>query len=961
MAFFVLIKSHILTQGEDAFLISKSGKQSMLSQRIVKAIFALDSDTRLVPAATIKDSLKVFTKELEQTHEFLLKKNKETKRASKLNSLFRDVDVNLKTLVKTSDSISSLPDFKLNKKTQRLIKETELSFLFGMDAIVNEYLKIAQANFISTKNSYYTIFGLSVLILTVGFFFLWFPNIQQLIRKNELLIRSNEKLAHSKLQIKQSLNELKELKIDLEHKERFNKIFINQAPPSIAMLDKDMKYMAVSEKWKQDYNMEGQVVIGRSHYEVFPEIKQEWKEQHKKCLAGYIDKCEEAPFVRADGSVQWIFWDVRPWYLPDGEVGGLLMYTGDITDIKKQSLAKHRIEQILKSTNKVSRIGTWELDIETDKLTFSDMSREILKLPKDYQVYGNSSLHLYKDGVSKDKIINSIRKIKETGEPFDLELEVINMEGEDIWIRDIGQAEFIEGRCVRVYGIFQDITEIKQSESALTKQNQLLSFAEKISKMGHWQWELKTNIVTWSSNLYDIMGFNKNSFEVKPNTLFEITHPDDIDKVKSYMKKGLETKHFDGELVQRIISEDNSVKTIQVLAKIFTDSDGEIIEVVGTCQDITLQRIAEIKFRGLLESAPDAMIILNENKRIHLVNKQAEKMFGYSASELYDKKIEVLIPDRIIDNFIVYSDDYFENPRFIKTGERRELIGINKDGEEFTVQISLSPLETEEGILVSAAIRDITAQKEAEQKIIHVNDNLKLLAQELTSKNIQLADFAQITSHNLRAPVSNLSSLVDLYAISDDNSDKEEVFEKFKKVVNHLTFTLNTLLEALKVKEGKVKVSYVYFDKTFEKTKEVLAGQIIESKAEITSDFTSINKTLHNKVYFESIFLNLIENAIKYRSKSRVLKLHLHTELIDGNIVLKVKDNGLGINLDRHRNKIFGLNKVFHRHPNAKGVGLYMTKLHVESMGGKISVKSVVGEGSTFIVKFSNTAKKSHI
>ena len=130
-------------------------------------------------------------------------------------------------------------------------------------------------------------------------------------------------------------------------------------------------------------------------------------------------------------------------------------------------------------------------------------------------------------------------------------------------------------------------------------------------------------------------------------------------------------------------------------------------------------------------------------------------------------------------------------------------------------------------------------------------------------------------------------------------------------MIEHLTITLNTLLEALRVKKEKVSKTKVYFDETLNKTKELLAGHIIESKAKITSDFNAVNSVSCNKIYFESIFLNLVENALKYKSNIEKPIIHIYTEILNDKILLKIQDNGLGIDLKKHRHKIFGLNKVF--------------------------------------------------
>ncbi|SFD05256.1 sensor histidine kinase [Algibacter pectinivorans] len=507
------------------------------------------------------------------------------------------------------------------------------------------------------------------------------------------------------------------------------------------------------------------------------------------------------------------------------------------------------------------------------------------------------------------------------------------------------------GKNIGFIRIIKNITNQKHIEAELLRKNQVLNSAEKITMMGNWQWNLITNDVTWSSNLYNI-------FEVHPNkkltydTYFSFVHPDDKALVTNSVEKSLNDKFF-YDLLHRIKTTSGKTKTIQLLGELITDKAGNIIEIIGTCQDVTEQRMAEIKFKGLLESAPDAMVIVNELGNIQLINKQAEKLFGYHAEELINQPVEILIPQRY-SHHTTHRKTFFETPKTREMGEGKELYGINKKGKEIPIQISLSPLKTEEGLLVSAAIRDITFQKKAENKILQANENLELLANKLTSQNIQLADFAHITSHNLRAPVSNLNSLLDFYKAAKSEEERTILFDKFETVINHLTLTLNTLIEALKTKDGRSKpMELLSFNDVLNKTKEILSGQILKTNTKIVCDFSEKPNIKYNKVYLESIFLNLVSNAIKYKSKDRTPEIFIQSVVEDGIEKLKFKDNGLGINLERHGHKVFGLNKVFHRHPEAKGVGLFMTKVQVESMGGTISVESVVNEGSTFNINFN--------
>jgi len=878
-------------------------------------------------------------------------------------------------------------------------------------------------------------------------------------------------------------------KRESEQREQYNKIFIEQAPTAIAMLDKDMRYIAVSQRWITDYKMQGKEIIGQSHYDLFPEIGDDWKANHQKCLNGAIDICEEAPFKRADGSIQWIYWDVRPWYVSEGEIGGLLMHTGDITPQKEREKERNRMLEILDKTSEVARLGIWEVDLKRNSIYWSPVVREIHEVEENFQPSLDTAINFYKEGESRDLIRKSVEKLISSGVPYDVELELVTAKGNSIWVRSVGNGEFEDGVCVRLYGIFQDINHRKLSEMALNKanaelkaifnsksvaiittndkgiinhfnhgaeyllgysadeivgakmpfvfvkmeeverfrqdmfqkygkdsfkglaennefdvrewtyikkdgtkitvqvtisaikngdgeiigtlnvasdisaiknvenellrKNQVLNFAERLTMIGNWQWNTVTNEVRWSSNLYKIFNIDEET-RLTYETYFSFVHPEDKEMVTNHVQCSLEEKKFP-DLLHRIKLRDGTVKNIQLLAEIITNDAGDVIELVGTCQDVTEQRMAEIKFRGLLESAPDAMVIVNEAGNIHMINKQAEKLFGYSAQELIGESVEILIPEAYSAKHRGHRADFFANPKARHMGEGKELFAINKKGKSIPIQISLSPLKTEEGVLVSAAIRDITSQKIAEKKILKAKEELEVFAKKLVAQNTKLADFTQITSHNLRAPVSNLNSLLGFYKLVQSEEERVDLFQKLESVVNHLTLTLNTLVEALNIRKdnNEDKLEKIEFHSLMVKTQEILSGEIMRTGAVIKSDFSKLPDIAYNKIYLESIFLNLVGNALKYRSADRVPEIYVSSGIENGKKFLKVTDNGQGINLKRHGHKLFGLNKVFHRHPDARGIGLFMTKTQVEAHGGSISAESEVNVGTTFNINFN--------
>ncbi len=239
---------------------------------------------------------------------------------------------------------------------------------------------------------------------------------------------------------------------------------------------------------------------------------------------------------------------------------------------------------------------------------------------------------------------------------------------------------------------------------------------------------------------------------------------------------------------------------------------------------------------------------------------------------------------------------------------------------------------------------DITDQKVREQNII---ESLSLV----NNQKNKLLNFAYIVSHNLKSHSSNISSLVGLKESKLINDI--EFYDYISTVSNELTSTIDNLVELVNIQSNKnidkeqVNLS-VYLDKIFT----ILVDDINKEKVKIINNVNKDFALFYNKSYLESILLNLTTNAIKYSDKNKETVIEYSLSKIDDYTVLNVKDNGIGIDLDRHKDSIFGLYQTFHSNENSTGVGLHITKNQIESMGGKIEVESKVNEGTTFKVYF---------
>lgn len=288
----------------------------------------------------------------------------------------------------------------------------------------------------------------------------------------------------------------------------------------------------------------------------------------------------------------------------------------------------------------------------------------------------------------------------------------------------------------------------------------------------------------------------------------------------------------------------------------------------------------------------------------------------------------------------------------IANGEiwRGEMKNRAKDGTVYWVDTTIVPfLNEDKKPYRYVAIRaDITQRKKVEEELLKYSSALEY-------QNQQLIDFCYIVSHNLRGPLLNISMLVEFIDKTANDNKKMEALTKIKPVIGQLMEVFDELVESIQVKQDtEIDSEHLDLEECAEKALIGFKTQIEKYKVRVEMDFSEASHIRFPSKYLDSILTNLISNAIKYRSKKRTPEIKIKGETLDDGIVLKVSDNGLGIDLNLHRDKIFKIRKTFHEHPDAKGFGLFMVKSQVEAMGGRIWVKSQPDKGSTFFVHLKN-------
>jgi len=250
--------------------------------------------------------------------------------------------------------------------------------------------------------------------------------------------------------------------------------------------------------------------------------------------------------------------------------------------------------------------------------------------------------------------------------------------------------------------------------------------------------------------------------------------------------------------------------------------------------------------------------------------------------------------------------------------------------------------------IAAVSIENVNIKNNLEDKL---NERTHMLNQ-LKKQKTQLEEFTHIIAHNLRAPLSNLLLLSNMIEESNLIEEKLSYISKQQPIINHIHETLEELVEAIHVKDDfSLQRDLINLERCVEKAKILLEGEIVASDATITYDFSQVNYAYFPEKYMESIVFNLLSNSVKYRSPDRKPNVYIKSFKDNGWTFLQVRDNGIGIDLEKNKDKIFMLRKTFHQHPDAKGFGLFITRTQIEAMGGSISVESSVGKGSIFTIK----------
>lgn len=692
------------------------------------------------------------------------------------------------------------------------------------------------------------------------------------VRGEELHYRCHMSQLTSELfmAVAQDISEVKRSQLLFKELFEHRRIFVEQAPNALAMIDKDLRYLALSNKWCVAYGLDASEVVGTGVLDTLPGDRNKWREHLNEASRGRTVHCDEECLEAPDGSRLWLKWELRPWLLRGDEVGGVLIHTENITEKKRITAENERIS------------GLQEL--------LMNISAHFINLPiADLDPAINETLHVLSRNVEADRIYvfsydwekgtatNTHEWCSEGVTPQIDELQGLDIHLNPGWAdaHRAGREVFIEEVEALEPGVVRNMLMGQDIKSLLT-----IPLTNGESCIGFVGFDYVHSAYSGNARERELLRLFA---DMLVNVKLRIKAQEEIDATKSKVE---------------------SILT-------------EMTEVVWSLE------------------LPDYNTAFLSPAVETLTGKPADQC---SSSAYWWEEFIHPGDTHITEGFIqsLENEGYYSGEHRIITA-LGELKWVYSRGREITD-------DQGEVIRVDAMISDITQRKLDEERIQH-------LLQVSNDQNDRLKNFAHIVAHNLRSHSSNFQALLELWKEAGDEDQKRLFYDNILQASSHLNSTIDQLNEVVQLTSAaESALKPVDLSESFNRSLGAIQHHVRQSGAEIVLN-TSAEMAVHAiPAYLESVFHNLVTNAIKYRSPERSPLVRIDAQCEGKHCVVRVSDNGLGIDLERHGSKVFGFQKTFHGNSDAQGIGLFITRNQVQAMGGKIEVESKPNEGTTFTI-----------
>jgi PAS domain S-box-containing protein len=803
--------------------------------------------------------------------------------------------------------------------------------------------------------------------------------------------------------IARDITKRKQVEEELRESEARFRLFIEHAPVALAMFDRDMRYLHLSRRWRDDYGLGDRDLRGLSHYEVFPEVPDRWREAHRRGLAGEVLRSVEDRFERSDESVQWLRWEIRPWRDETGEIGGIVVFTEDVSERKQAQEAVHESEERFHAMlNGIPQLA-WMAEADGHIFWYNQRWYEYTGTSfEQMEGWGWQSVH---DPEFLPKVQEKWNASLAEGTAFEMEFPLRAADGSfGTFLTRIVPLKDENGRVLRWFGTNTDVSERTRAEQRLTElalelshraeelassrkalEAQTVMFQLVLASMGEGliAADLQGHFLIFNDAAHDLMGRGPEDLPTKEWTgHYKVFLPDGI---TPYPPDGLPlVRAIRGESVQveLIVQHPDTMssRSLEVTARPLRDSrgsrcggvavlhdvterkrsDGELarqaVELLHSRQDLETQTLM---LQSVLDSVSEGLVVADEEGKVIIWNPAAERIVGLGAANLspdeWSAHYGAYLPDtvtplpaeqnpllRAVRGEVSSAEIFFRNP------ELRSEVWIECNG---------CPLRDKNGVLRGGVIafRDITQKKIAELEIRKLNEHLEQRIAERTvqleTANHELEAFTYSISHDLRAPLRHIAGFSGRLSKDFASSMAPEAREYLQLIENgtrHMNLMVSGLLDLAKLGQRPLQRSLTELNPIVDRVILLLRPEY--DGRDVEWRIARLPAIDCDPILIGQVFQNLLSNALKYSGRRTTAVIEIGSIQQQGNPpVIFVRDNGAGFDM-QHASMLFGVFQRMHTDAEFEGIGVGLSTVHriIQKHGGSIWAEAEPGHGATF-------------
>ena len=665
----------------------------------------------------------------------------------------------------------------------------------------------------------------------------------------------------------------------------------------------------------------------------------------------------EIDVLGAGGSIATIDFSIRPIKDESGQVLLLIPEGRDISHLKaiEQDLRKN--EAMLLESQQIAKLGNWQWNVADDKIIWSPELFKVFGVDPSLGTPGYEEHLLNFVEEDRKKLDLAVQQAVNNGDSYHLELQIKHSDQSYRYVAAIGHAEYDNnGQVSRLYGTVQDISDRKFIEKNLRKSQARLVEAQRITKLGNWEWDVASDTTIWSQELYRIFGRDPALCSPSYEEVLLLYVEEDRQKHAQAVQLCVSTgESYYQEL--RILKPDGSCGYIEAIGHAECDEYGKVIRLYGTAQDISDRKNIEQELnhnktllRLTLENAPIGIARLAPDGKFLSVNHAFCEIYGYSAEELLSMTaIDITHPDSI-ERTLATLQGLIDNKTH-KSQIEKQYIHKNGNIIDAISRVSLMRDEISNSIQFITIVEDITDRKK-----IEANLEAAKLAE---AANQAKSEFLAVMSHELRSPMNAVISMTEILRNTSLSLEQQQYVDTIHQGGEILLSVVNNVLDFSRIESGHFELEQRPFnlhqcvDQLLELMTTCIAAKSLELSVLINPDVPK--EIMGDHICLRQILINLVSNAIKFTERGEiVITVTSQLSIPETNsykLVFSVRDTGIGIAPKDLHNlfKSFGqANSSIARQYGGTGLGLVICKQLCELMGGAISVNSTLGEGSTF-------------